>query len=234
MSKTRRQAAIAKAAKLQERQVSKAQDKLINQIKRLIYGTQHPEEYNKFYVSLQILSLMPTIIDNAVADVETFMGGSCQDVEMMRRVRAIQRPLESLLAYCYQDMYERYAKHNDKEEARKATNECGDVSNAVQTILERLIIYARPGSQWRFDKLYETINGLITPEAEAEIRSRIADDCKAMLTENYKIDADKAQRGEYTPEEIAEAYVYQEVTNRMLNGHLSKVNINNLPIFAKH
>lgn len=202
MSKNNRKAQIAKEAKAEERRINRMETALLHTVKRYYYGVTEPEKFCKQSVSLRLIALMPTIIDNLVADVEVMAGVPCRDPEMLKRIRALQRPLESLLNYCRNDIVDlqEYAGA-DSRTAEKFANEWCDVANFLQTVMEHIVLWSFPGSEWRCNFLMDTMNKLCTEEGQKSIEDVVVKYCRQQL-ELRHIDVDAALKAGVKAEDI--------------------------------
>lgn len=158
-------------------------------IRRHYFGVLNPEEYFQRSVSLRILGLLPTVIDNCLYDVENIGGIPYRDPKMLKLQREANVAVERLLKHVHKDHVDTYKYLGDNEEqARRNADGFADVSAFLTHMLELVCGYCSNGNdEWRLTKLMETAENLVSDEAHKTKVAEVRKYCLNQLKE-WKID----------------------------------------------
>lgn len=158
-------------------------------IRRHYFGVLNPQEYFQRSVSLRILGLLPTVIDNCLYDVENIGGIPYRDPKMLKLQREANVAVERLLKHVYKDHVDTYKYLGEKEAQARRDADCfADVSAFITHMLEIVCGYCSNSSdEWRLNKLMETAEKLVSDDAHKARVEQCRRYCLDKLKE-WKID----------------------------------------------
>lgn len=192
---------IAAEQKRAEKKAKTAASVYESTVKRYYSGLLNPERFVKQSVAIRLLQLIPTIIDNNIAEVEE-MGIPCRDSIMLRKIREVQRPLESLLNYMRNDVIgiQKDCGRDDKTAKEFAGDWC-DVANFIDTLAGEIVKWSYPNQTWRLGELLKKFTSLCTQDGEAAIVDECREICRMQLR-RMGVNCDEAARQGIKPEDL--------------------------------
>lgn len=164
---------------------------------RAIMGVEDPARYLRHAVALNALHVLPTVLDNFLADFEASGGLRRTDRPAERRLRAVQKEMERLLATTWRD----YADHftatagGDRATGERWANDMGDVAAFLSRIVSFVLGYCADASDgWRLAELSRKLDELASPDARPAREGRVRESSLALLRGSGIDDAAAARR----------------------------------------
>lgn len=160
-------------AELQKRELKKAATiakKSDDLIRRHYFGVVDPKAYFKRCLAVRILSILPTITDNCLADIQDIGGVEFRDPKMIKLQKEANTAVNRLLKHIHADHVDTFLYlGEDLQSAKRHANDFADVSTFVHRMLELVCGYCSDvKEEWRIVKLMEVSQNLLTDEAEDE------------------------------------------------------------------
>lgn len=178
--------------------------KVEDTIRRHYFGVLNPQEYFQRSISLRILGLLPTVIDNCLYDVETIGGIPYRDPKMLKLQREANVAVERLLKHVYKDHVDTYKYLGESEEqARRNADGFADVSVFLTHMLELVCGYCSNASdEWRLNELMKTAENLVSDEAHKTKIEEIRAYCLNQLKEWHIDGVEEAVRRGVQPVDL--------------------------------
>lgn len=163
---------------------------------RAITGLEEPSRYLRHAVALNALHVLPTVLDNYLADFEASGELRRADRPAARRLKAVQRELEGLLNTTWRDYASLFttAAGGDRKTGEEWANHMGDVSAFVTRLVTFVLEFCYESSDgWRLEELSRKLDELATPEARSLREGRARESALRLLRTAGIDDADGAR-----------------------------------------